>query len=40
MDRVAAMEPYFHGEYVLKLRDGSRLTSSRAYSARLRAMVR
>ena len=40
LDRVAAMEPYFHGEYVLKLRDGGTLTSSRAYSARLRELVR
>jgi two-component system LytT family response regulator len=40
LDRIAAMEPYFHGEYVLKLRDGGTLTSSRAYSARLRELVR
>jgi two-component system, LytTR family, response regulator len=40
LDRVVRMEPYFHGEYVLTLRDGTKLTSSRSYSARLRAMIR
>ena len=40
LDRVVRMEPYFHGEYVLTLRDGTKLTSSRSYSARLRALVR
>jgi two-component system LytT family response regulator len=40
LDRVVRMEPYFHGEYVLTLRDGTKLTASRSYSARLRAMIR
>jgi len=40
LDRVTAMEPWFHGEYVLTLRDGTRLTSSRSHGARLRALLR
>jgi two-component system LytT family response regulator len=39
IDRVAQIEPYTHGEYVLTLRDGTKLTSSRAHSARLRALL-
>ena len=39
VDRIASLEPYFHGEYVVTMRDGSRLTSSRSYSARLRALL-
>ena len=40
IDRVARIEPYVHGEYVVTLRDGTRLTSSRAHSERLHAMLR
>jgi two-component system LytT family response regulator len=40
LDRIVSMAPYFHGEYVLSLRDGTRLTSSRSHSARLRALLR
>jgi two-component system, LytTR family, response regulator len=40
LDRVASLEPYFHGEYVVTMKDGSKLTSSRSHSARLRALVR
>lgn len=40
LERVVSMEPYFHGEYVLTLRDGTRLNSSRSQGARLRALVR
>ena len=40
IDRVASLEPYFHGEYVVVMRDGSKLTSSRSHSARLRALIR
>jgi two-component system LytT family response regulator len=40
IERIAAMEPYFHGEYVLTLRDGTKLTSSRTCSGRLREMLR
>ena len=40
LDRVASLEPYFHGEYVVLLKDGSKLTSSRSHSARLRALLK
>lgn len=40
LERVVSVEPYFHGEYTLTLRDGTRLTSSRTHSARLRALLR
>lgn len=40
IDRLSRLEPHDHGEYVLTMRDGSRLTSSRAYSAQLRALLR
>jgi two-component system LytT family response regulator len=37
---IAAVEPYFHGEYVLTMRNGHRLHSSRTYSAALRGLLR
>lgn len=40
VERITAVEPYFHGEYVLRLRDGARITSSRTHSARLRQLLR
>jgi two-component system LytT family response regulator len=40
LERITAVEPYFHGEYVLTLADGSKLTSSRTHSARLRALLK
>jgi two-component system, LytTR family, response regulator len=40
IDRVARIEPYVHGEYVVTLRDGTKLTSSRAHSERLHALLR
>lgn len=39
-ESVVAMEPHFHGEFILTLRDGSRLTASRTHAARLRALIR
>jgi two-component system LytT family response regulator len=39
IDRVTQIEPYLHGEYVVTMRDGTRLTSSRAHSAGLRALL-
>jgi two-component system LytT family response regulator len=39
VDRIAALEPYFHGEYVITMRDGSKITASRSYSARLRELL-
>jgi two-component system LytT family response regulator len=35
LERVRELEPYFHGDYVLKLLDGTRLTLSRTYRDRL-----
>jgi two-component system, LytTR family, response regulator len=40
VERVSTVEPYAHGEYVLTIRDGTRLASSRTYSARLRTLWR
>ncbi len=40
IERIVAMEPYFHGEFVLTLRDGTKVTSSRTCSGRLREMLR
>ena len=31
IDRIREMQPWSHGEYVLVLKDGSQLTSSRGY---------
>ncbi|HET6204972.1 MAG TPA: response regulator [Planctomycetota bacterium] len=35
LDRVRELEPLFHGDYAVRLRDGTRLTMSRGYRARL-----
>ncbi len=40
LDQVQRLEPWGHGEYVITLRDGTRLNSSRAHSERLRALLR
>jgi two-component system LytT family response regulator len=40
LDRVAKIEPFTHGEYVVVTADGTRLRSSRAHSARLRDLLR
>jgi two-component system, LytTR family, response regulator len=39
-DRIATMEPYFHGEYVIAMKDGAKLHSSRSYSEQLRRLIR
>jgi two-component system LytT family response regulator len=39
LDRVAEMQPLFHGDYEVLLRDGTRLTLSRAYRANLAARL-
>jgi two-component system LytT family response regulator len=39
LDRLRKLQPYFHGEYVVTLQDGTTLTSSRGYSDRLRALL-
>ena len=40
VDCVERIEPHEHGEYRIALRDGTRLTSSRAHSDRLRELLR
>lgn len=40
LERIVSLEPYFHGEYIVTLQDGTKLTASRSYSARLRALLR
>jgi two-component system LytT family response regulator len=39
IDCIERVEPYTHGEYLITLRDGTRLTSSRAHSAALKALL-
>jgi two-component system, LytTR family, response regulator len=39
-DRIATLEPYFHGEYVITMKDGAKLHSSRSYSEELQRMIR
>ena len=40
VDCVATFEPHVHGQYVLTMKDGSRITSSRTHSAKLRALLK
>lgn len=40
LDFVQRLEPFAHGEYVITMRDGSRVRSSRTYNERLRGMLR
>lgn len=40
LDRVESVEPYFHGEYVITIKDGARIRTSRSYSERLRTLLR
>lgn len=40
LDFIKKLEPYFHGEFVITLKDGSQLTSSRSYSGRLREVLK
>lgn len=37
LDRIQEIEPYFHGDYIVRLTDGQRLTLSRTYRDRLQA---
>ena len=39
VERIAAMEPWFHGEYTVVLADGTRLRSGRIFSHRLKALI-
>ena len=38
-DRIVELQPLFHGEYVVKLKDGTKLTSGRSYRDQLRAAL-
>jgi two-component system, LytTR family, response regulator len=40
VDCVATFEPHVHGQYLLTMKDGSRITSSRTHSAKLRALLK
>lgn len=40
LDRVESVEPYSHGEYLVTMKDGAKLTTSRSYSERLRKLLR
>lgn len=40
VDRIAEIEPHVHGQYVITLRDGSRVTSSAAHDDALRALLK
>jgi two-component system LytT family response regulator len=39
LDHVRELQPWFHGEYVVILTDGTKLTASRAYAGRLRELM-
>ncbi|HEY6209602.1 MAG TPA: LytTR family DNA-binding domain-containing protein [Gemmatimonadales bacterium] len=39
VDRIKELEPWFHGEYVVILKDGTKLTSSAAHSEALHRMI-
>ena len=40
VDCVATFQPHVHGQYVLTMKDGSRITSSRTHSGKLRALLK
>ncbi len=39
VERIASVEPHFHGEYVVTMADGAKLTTSRTHSSKLRAIL-
>ena len=39
LDRVRELQPWFQGDYVVILKDGTRLTSGRSYRAALRVLL-
>jgi two-component system, LytTR family, response regulator len=39
IDHIQRLEPHGHGEYVITLRDGARVTSSRTHGERLQALL-
>jgi len=40
VDCIASMQPYFHGEWIITMRDGARFTSSRSYGDRIRTLLK
>jgi two-component system LytT family response regulator len=40
IDCIVSMQPHFHGEWVIAMRNGTRFTSSRSYGDRLRTLIR
>ena len=40
VDSVATFEPHVHGQYVITMKDGSRIISSRTHSPKLRALLK
>jgi two-component system LytT family response regulator len=38
IDRIKEIQPWFHGDYIVILRDGTKLTLSRSYRDRLEEM--
>ncbi|HEX8723899.1 MAG TPA: LytTR family DNA-binding domain-containing protein [Gemmatimonadaceae bacterium] len=38
-DRIRELQPWLHGEYVVILDDGTRLSASRVFSGRLNALI-
>jgi two-component system LytT family response regulator len=40
VDRIATLQPHSHGQYVVTMKDGARLTSSRTHSGKLRTLIR
>ncbi len=39
VDRIRELQPWLHGEYVVILEDGTRLSASRVFSDRLNALI-
>jgi two-component system LytT family response regulator len=39
IERIAELQPLFHGEYAVRLKDGTKLTSGRSYRDQLRAAL-
>lgn len=40
VDAIANMEPHLHGEWEIRMRDGTNFTSSRTHSERVRELIR
>lgn len=39
VERIVSVEPYFHGEYIVTMGGGKRLTASRTHAANLRGLL-